>query len=134
MHRRYILSFKLQGLSFHDLESVAGMRVLEARIMTAAKAYCPSYLQIRSHQDVDECVQAVVRDLMQREPEILLPVMLLHHDASALYHREQIWHQAGRSRRLAGVLAMGLFSASAGSRNRSKQWNSLSQPRASIFM
>ncbi|MEM9292618.1 MAG: hypothetical protein AAGD01_13130 [Acidobacteriota bacterium] len=48
----------------------------------------------------------VVRDLMQREPEILLPVMLLHHDASALYHREQIWHQAGRSRRLAGVLAM----------------------------
>jgi tetratricopeptide (TPR) repeat protein len=47
----------------------------------------------------------VIRDLAQREPELVLPILLLHLDATREYSRRQEWYLASHARRLAGALA-----------------------------
>ena len=49
-----------------ELDSTAGMQGVYRRIEKAAREYCPSYRQIRSHADVRSCVKAVVDDLVQK--------------------------------------------------------------------
>ncbi len=47
----------------------------------------------------------VIRDLAQREPELVLPILLLHLDATREYSHRQEWYLASHARRLAGALA-----------------------------
>lgn len=47
----------------------------------------------------------VALDLSRRNPEVLVPILMLHHDASGLFQQQRVWHLARRSRLLAAALA-----------------------------
>ncbi|MEQ9450796.1 MAG: UrcA family protein [Pseudomonadales bacterium] len=47
-----------------ELSSQTGMENLRIRIEQAARNYCPTYLQIKSHRDVRTCVRGVMKDLV----------------------------------------------------------------------
>jgi len=49
-----------------ELSTGAGVANVHARIVKAAKQYCPTYSQIRNHKDVQNCVNGVVEDLVSK--------------------------------------------------------------------
>ena len=49
-----------------ELLTTKGMDSVLQRIRSAAKDYCPTYLEIRSHTDVRNCVDSVVADLVEK--------------------------------------------------------------------
>lgn len=49
-----------------ELTSPKGVEDVHARIVRAAKRYCPSYSQIRSVREVESCVADVVEDLVSK--------------------------------------------------------------------
>ncbi len=49
-----------------ELTNSAGVEQVHERIVKAAKQYCPTYSQIRSHAEVKLCVDGVVEDLVQK--------------------------------------------------------------------
>ena len=55
----YVLTY-----SEKELATFGGVADVHARIVKAAKQYCPTYSQIRSHADVKTCVDGVVSDLV----------------------------------------------------------------------
>ena len=57
----YIISYSEQ-----ELATVQGRAQVLERIRKAAKGYCPTYLQIKSHSDVRACVDGVVEDLLSK--------------------------------------------------------------------
>ena len=57
----YVVKYSQQ-----ELQNADGMRQVLQRIETSAKRYCPTYLEIRSHADVQTCVEGVVRDLVAK--------------------------------------------------------------------
>lgn len=48
---------------------------------------------------------AIIRQLTEGQPELLLPVIMLHHDASRSYRNRKIWFLANHSRQVASALA-----------------------------
>ncbi len=52
--------------SHAELTSAKGGENVHARIVKAAKQYCPTYTQIRSHAEVKLCVDGVVEDLVSK--------------------------------------------------------------------
>lgn len=61
MAEDYALSY-----SNKELGSGAGAARVHARIVKAAKQYCPTYSQIRNHKDVQSCVNGVIDDLVSK--------------------------------------------------------------------
>ncbi len=55
----YLISYRA-----HELETVQGMQQVYDRIEAAARSHCPTYREIRSHQDVRVCVRSVMEDLV----------------------------------------------------------------------
>ena len=55
----YVIKYKVS-----ELESVQGLNDVYKRIQKVARGYCPTYLEIRSRQDVKSCVDGVVNDLV----------------------------------------------------------------------
>ena len=55
----YLISYRAQ-----ELETVQGMQQVYDRIEAAARNHCPTYREIRSHQDVRVCVRSVMEDLV----------------------------------------------------------------------
>jgi UrcA family protein len=55
-----------------ELTTFAGVQDVHARIVAAARNYCPSYSQIRSQRDVKSCVEGVVKDLVNKIDHPLL--------------------------------------------------------------
>ncbi len=49
-----------------ELNTAVGMQQVLQRIEAAARAYCPTYLEIRSHSDVRTCINAVIADLVEK--------------------------------------------------------------------
>ena len=47
----------------------------------------------------------VVRSVAARDPEALVPILVLHHDAMGRYRERRLWHLAGHAGKLAGTLA-----------------------------
>ncbi|XOV84871.1 MAG: UrcA family protein [bacterium] len=52
--------------SSKELTSSAGVKQVHERIVKVAKQYCPTYSQIRNHNDVAACVSDVVEDLVSK--------------------------------------------------------------------
>ncbi len=50
-------------LQQEELTTTDGLQQVHARMLQAAKDYCPTYLQIRSRADVATCIEGVVEDL-----------------------------------------------------------------------
>ena len=59
--KNYALTYKADELSNYD-----GVRDVHARIVKAAKEYCPTYARIRSVREVNACIQDVVADLVAK--------------------------------------------------------------------
>ena len=57
----YLVSYRA-----HELETVQGMQKVFDRIEAAARSHCPTYREIRSHQDVRVCVRGVMEDLVSK--------------------------------------------------------------------
>ncbi len=68
--------------SHTELTSAKGVEDVHARIVKAAKQYCPSYSQIRSHAEVRLCVDGVVEDLVSKVAHPTLTS--LHESGSAI--------------------------------------------------
>ncbi len=64
--------------SVAEMETYDGVQSVHARILKAAKQYCPTYSQIRSHADVRTCVEGVVDDLVDK----------INHPTLTGFHRE----------------------------------------------
>ncbi len=47
-----------------ELRNIQGVKAVHARMVKAAKLYCPTYTEIRSLADVRTCVNGVVSDLV----------------------------------------------------------------------
>ena len=65
-----------------ELTSAKGTEDVHARIVKAAKHYCPTYSQIRSHAEVKLCVEGVVEDLVSKVNHPTLTS--LHESGSAI--------------------------------------------------
>ena len=52
--------------SENELTNVSGVQGVHARIVKAAKQFCPTYSQIRNHKEVSACVADVVADLVEK--------------------------------------------------------------------
>ncbi|MFT7653347.1 MAG: UrcA family protein [Limisphaerales bacterium] len=52
--------------SYTDLTTSQGVENVHKNIVKAAKQYCPTYSQIRSHADVKNCVTGVIEDLVSK--------------------------------------------------------------------
>lgn len=50
--------------SSQELTSATGVEQVHERIVKVAKQYCPTYSQIRNHNEVAACVKDVVADLV----------------------------------------------------------------------
>lgn len=57
----YVVSY-----TYNELTNSRGVEDVHARIVKAAKAYCPTYSQIRNAKDVRVCVDGVVEDLVSK--------------------------------------------------------------------
>lgn len=75
----YVLTY-----SEKELGNYNGVKAVHERIVKAAKQYCPTYSQIRSHRDVKTCVDGVVEDLVNK----------VNHPRMAAYHDGQVWQIA----------------------------------------
>ncbi len=49
-----------------ELTNAAGVQQVHERIVKVAKQYCPTYSQIRNHNEVAACVSDVVEDLVSK--------------------------------------------------------------------
>ncbi|MCR9260349.1 MAG: UrcA family protein [Pseudomonadaceae bacterium] len=49
-----------------ELTNSAGIKQVHERIVKVAKQYCPTYSQIRNHNEVAACVSDVVEDLVSK--------------------------------------------------------------------
>lgn len=47
----------------------------------------------------------VATELSRKNPEVLVPIMMLHHDAAGWFQQQRVWFLAGRSRLLTAQLA-----------------------------
>ena len=65
---------------------------MHARIVKTAKQYCPTYSQIRSHKDVQTCVDGVVSDLVEK----------VDHPQLSGYHAGEEWVQIASAARAMG--------------------------------
>lgn len=63
-----------------ELSSHAGVVQVHERIVEAARDYCPTYMEIRSHSDVKTCVDGVVDDLVS---SINHPTLSGYHNSDA---------------------------------------------------
>lgn len=52
--------------SSQELTSASGVEQVHERIVKVAKQYCPTYSQIRNHNEVAACVKDVVADLVEK--------------------------------------------------------------------
>lgn len=68
--------------SHTELTSAKGAADVHARIVKAAKNYCPTYSQIRSQAEVKLCVDGVVEDLVSKVDHPTLTS--LHESGSAI--------------------------------------------------
>ncbi len=59
--KQYVLAYAANELSNYD-----GVRGVHARIVKAAKQYCPTYARIRSVREVNTCIEDVVADLVAK--------------------------------------------------------------------
>ena len=58
---QYVLNY-----SYAELKTEAGRKAVLKRIVRTARQYCPSYSQVRSLKVVQECVDGVVADLVDK--------------------------------------------------------------------
>ncbi len=72
----YVLTY-----SEKELANYTGVKSVHERIVKAAKQYCPTYSQIRSHADVKTCVDGVVEDLVSK---VNHPRMTAFHDGQGV--------------------------------------------------
>lgn len=73
-----------------ELSSASGVKQVHERIVKVAKQYCPTYSQIRDHNDVAACVSDVVADLVSKVDH---PRLTSYHEGD---HSVQV-ASAGRS-------------------------------------
>ena len=78
----YVLTY-----SEKELGDYAGVEAVHQRIVKAAKQYCPTYSQIRSHRDVQACVNDVVQDLVEK---VNHPRMSAFHDGQSVQVAETL--------------------------------------------
>lgn len=73
----YVISYK-----YDELASVQGVEDVHARIVKAAKEYCPTYQEAGSLYEVKVCVEGVVEDLVSKvnHPQLTS----LHEDGSVM--------------------------------------------------
>ncbi len=83
----YVLTYSAQELS-----TFSGVEDVHARIVKTAKQYCPTYSQIRSHKDVQNCVDGVVSDLVAK----------VGHPQLSGYHAGEEWVQIATAARTMG--------------------------------
>ena len=57
----YVVTYK-----HAELTNAQGVADVHNRIVKAAKRYCPTYSQIRSNQEVQDCINDVVEDLVSK--------------------------------------------------------------------
>ncbi len=72
----YVLTYSAQELS-----TFSGVQDVHKRIVKTAKQYCPTYSQIRSHNDMKTCVEGVVSDLVEK----------VNHPQLSGYHAGEEW-------------------------------------------
>lgn len=60
-NEQYVVTYAANELGNYD-----GVRSVHARIVKAAKQFCPTYSQIRSSREVNACIEEVVADLVAK--------------------------------------------------------------------
>ena len=79
----YVVTYK-----HAELTNAQGVADVHNRIVKAAKRYCPTYLEIRSHADVQTCVEGVVRDLLAKVDSPTFTAFVARHPVTELAARD----------------------------------------------